>query len=336
MLRPFRKLSKTDWLVIATYWLVAYIYIIPAYFSQGRIVETILLSFLEIAARTFLAITIVYHLFPTSSAIKNIILAVVKGTLIVTFATPLFMIGDSYYFNRDLDWSFFSIAKNTLSQAQEIGMLCALLAMKKFYTIQSYAQKLEKLNLENQLKALNNQVNPHFLFNNLNVLSGLISQNPIQAKEYLNRLALIYRHLITNAHTDIVLLQDELSFADDYIYLLKHRFENAYVFIKIDINTTAYSKFLPTCSLQSVLENIIKHNKGDNKNPLVTTIYINETEIVIINQKKLKEPDYSTTGFGLVNLKNRYELLSNKQLEVIVTDENYTVKLPLLNAVNYN
>jgi two-component system, LytTR family, sensor kinase len=242
------------------------------------------------------------------------------------------MIGDSYYNNKMLDWSFVSIAKNMLSEAQEIGILCALLSMKQFYNMKEYAQKLEKLNVENQLKSLSNQVSPHFLFNNLNVLSGLISQDPVQAKEYLNRLALIYRHLIANAHNDIVLLKDELSFADDYIYLLEHRFENAYKFTKEGIDTINYDKFLPTCSLQSVLENIIKHNKGDNQKPLKTTIYINETEIIVTNQKRLKVLDYESIGSGLVNLQNRYKLLSDKQLEIIVTDDTYTIKLPLLNT----
>jgi two-component system, LytTR family, sensor kinase len=96
-----------------------------------------------------------------------------------------------------------------------------------------------------------------------------------------------------------------------------------------------YSKFLPTCSLQLVLENIIKHNKGDNINPLQTSISITDSEVIVTNQRKLKEQDYETTGLGLINLRNRYELLSDKQIEIIVTDESYTIKLPLLNASNY-
>jgi two-component system, LytTR family, sensor kinase len=335
MLHINKKLSKSDWLVIIIYWAIAYIYIVPAYFIKGRIAETALLSLIEIVARTFLAVTILFLLFPEKSSVKSIVLAVLKATIIISLVTPFFMIGDAYYNAKALDWSFKSVAKNILSEAQEIGMLCAVLAMKQFYNIQIYTQKLEKLNIENQLKALNNQVSPHFLFNNLNVLSGLISQNPVQAKEYLNRLALVYRHLIANANNDIVLLMDELSFADDYIYLLQHRFENAYIFTKEGTDRKNYSKFLPTCSLQSVLENIIKHNKGDNINPLKTNISITDTEITVTNQKRLKDPDYEKTGLGLVNLRNRYELLSDRQIEITVTDETYTIKLPLLNASNY-
>jgi two-component system, LytTR family, sensor kinase len=335
MLHINKKLTKSDWLLIVIYWSIAYIYIVPAFFVKGRIFETLLLSLIEVAARTFLAVTILFLLFPGKSSIKNIVFAVIKAALIISLLTPLFMIGDAYYNAKELDWSFRNIAINVLSEAQEIGILCAILAMKQFYNIQAYTRKLEKLNIENQLKALNSQVNPHFLFNNLNVLSGLISQNPTHANEFVNRLALVYRHLITNAHNDIVLLIDELSFADDYIYLLEKRFENAYVFKKNEIDFKNYSKFLPTCSLQSVLENIIKHNKGDNHNPLQSTISIYENEVVITNQKRLKNAEYETTGIGLVNLKNRYELLSDKQIEIIVTDENYTIKLPLLTATNY-
>lgn len=164
------------------------------------------------------------------------------------------------------------------------------------------------------------------------MLSGLISQNPTEAKEYLNRLALIYRHLIANTHIDIVLLEDELKFAHDYIYLLNHRFESAFILKKDGKIVDCYNSFLPTCSLQSVLENIIKHNKGDNNKPLLTTITINKTEIIVTNQKRLKELEYESTGFGLSNLRIRYDLLSNNQLEIIVTNETYTIKLPLLHA----
>jgi two-component system, LytTR family, sensor kinase len=328
MFQPYKKVSKTDWLLIGIYWGLAYIYIIPAFFASGRFLETMLLSFIEIAARTFLVITIVFLLFPGTDSPKSILIALIKASLLLLMLTPFFMLGDSYYNNKVLDLSFVSIAKNMLSEAQEIGILCALLAMKQFYNIQNYAEKLEKLNVENQLKALNSQVSPHFLFNNLNVLSGLISQNPIDAKEYLNRLALIYRHLIANTHNDIVLLEDELKFADDYIYLLNHRFESAYIFKKEGNIVDSYNAFLPTCSLQSVLENIVKHNKGDNNKPLLTTIKIDDTNIIVTNQKRLKELEYESTGFGLNNLKSRYELLGTKQLQISVTDETFTIKLP--------
>jgi two-component system, LytTR family, sensor kinase len=334
MLQINKKILKSDWAVIIIYWSIAYLYIIPVYFTKGRILETALLSLIEIAARTFLVFTILYFLFPTQSSIKSIVLAVLKSTLIILLLTPLFMIGDGYYNHKPVDWSFKSIAASLLSEAQEIGILCAILAMKRFYNIQIYTQKLEKLNIENQLKALNNQVSPHFLFNNLNVLGALISQNPIQAKEYLNRLAMVYRHLITNANNDVVLLVDELKFADDYIYLLQQRFDKAYVFITEGKGNENHSKLLPTCSLQLVLENIIKHNKGDNDNPLQTNITITDSAVVVTNQKRPKEQDYENTGIGLVNLKNRYELLSDKRMEIIVTDKIYTIKLPLLNPIN--
>lgn len=334
MLQVNRKFIKSDWLVIFIYWLVAYLYIIPVYFTKGRILETAFLSLIEISARTFLAFAILYFLFPKESSAKNIILAIIKSALIILLLTPLFMIGDGYYNHKTVDWSFKSIAASLLSEAQEIGILCAILAMKRFYNIQSYTQQLEKLNIENQLKALNNQVSPHFLFNNLNVLSGLISQNPIQAKEYLNRLAMVYRHLITNANNDIVLLSDELKFADDYIYLLEQRFDKAYSFTKEGLQKEYYGKYLPTCSLQLVLENIIKHNKGDNHAPLETNITITDIAVIVTNQKKRKEQDYENTGIGLINLQNRYKLLSDKRVEIIETDASYCIKLPLLNAIN--
>ncbi len=335
MFQIFRKLSKTDWLIIGSYWLVANIFIIPAYLFQQGIMKFVTISVFEIIMRTFIVVILVFYIFPNGIYRKKVILAIIYGSLLVAASTPLFMISDSFYSKSNIDWSSINFFKNILLQAQQIGVLGAVLAFKQYYNVQSYAYKLEKLNVENQLKALNNQVSPHFLFNNLNVLSGLISQNPLLAKEYLNRLAMIYRHLITNTNNDIVLLKDELTFADDYIYLLKFRFENAYIFDKVGDSTISINSYLPTCSLQFVLENIIKHNKGDNNQPLKTTITIDVTEIIITNQKKIKKPDYETTGFGLNNLRNRYELLSNKQLEIIENQHFFTVKLPLLQTTNY-
>jgi two-component system, LytTR family, sensor kinase len=335
MRKIFKKLSKTDWFLIAIYWVIAYIYIIPAYFLEGKIFQTFLISIFETTTRTFLAIVLLFLLFPGHKSIKNIILALFKGTILISFFTPLFIIANAYYNNSTIDWSVTLITKNILIEAQAVGLLCTILAMKKFYDIQQYTYKLEKLNTENQLKALNNQVSPHFLFNNLNVLSGLISQNPVEANKYLNKLAMVYRHLITNVNNDIVLLLEELSFADDYIYLLEQRFENAYLFTKEGMELKNYNKYLPTCSLQLVLENIIKHNKGDNLNPLHTIISITDNHVTITNQKRLKEQEFENTGIGLMNLRNRYELLSDKQIEITITESTYTIKLPLLNATTH-
>lgn len=106
----------------------------------------------------------------------------------------------------------------------------ALLLTKKFYEGQSQILKIEKQQKENELKLLRSQIDPHFLFNNLNTLDSLIDSDSEKAKEYINRLSLIYRYLIQTKDAEVMELQSEIQFAENYIFLIETRFGNDYKF----------------------------------------------------------------------------------------------------------
>lgn len=151
-----------------------------------------------------------------------------------------------------------------------IGLPLGIL-IKKFYEGQQELLKTQKLQKENEVKLLRSQIDPHFLFNNLNTLDSLIDSNPAKAKEYIHRLSLIYRYLIKTKDAEVMKLSSEIEFAENYIFLIKTRFGNDYEFT-IEKNISLDATLIPTGALQSLLENVVKHNKSAGKNTIKTTI----------------------------------------------------------------
>ncbi|WP_299246425.1 histidine kinase [uncultured Aquimarina sp.] len=189
--------------------------------------------------------------------------------------------------------------------------------------------KLKAEKTEMELAFFKSQVNPHFLFNNLNTLDDLIDRNPKQAKEYLHKLSNMYRYILTTSEKDIVNLCEEWNFIDDYIYLLKERYGVSYQFIKKDTPIHLKDYLIPPATLQSLIENAVKHNQGSIKNPLIITIEIDQNKISVSHKKNLKMDVKHSLGTGLKNLKSRYQLLSSKEVSIINSDM-FTVTLPLI------
>lgn len=128
--------------------------------------------------------------------------------------------------------NIFSYLNGGLYNAVEmVGFPLGVLLIKKFYEGQQELLKTQKLQKENELKLLRSQINPHFLFNNLNTLDSLIDNNSDKAKEYINKLSLIYRYLIQTKDAEVMELSKEIQFAENYIFLIETRFGNDYKFI---------------------------------------------------------------------------------------------------------
>ena len=143
--------------------------------------------------------------------------------------------------------------------------------------------KYDQVNRE--LESLKSQINPHFLFNNLNALDDLIDDQNIQAKTYLQCLSRLYRYLLKNIQEDFVTLQAEWDFMHDYVYLLQQRFGEIYQFsIQSDINNLR-EVFIPPSSLQTLIENAVKHNQASQSNPLEIHIEVNEAGISVWHKK---------------------------------------------------
>ncbi|WP_299883489.1 sensor histidine kinase [uncultured Lacinutrix sp.] len=227
------------------------------------------------------------------------------------------------------------IIMNISRMAESVGLPFGVLLAKKYYEGQIQYSNIEKQQKENELKLLRSQIDPHFLFNNLNTLDALIDSNPSTAKEYINRLSLIYRYLIKTKDAEVMELSYEVDFAENYIFLIQTRFTNDYNF-NIITNNTLSDKFIPTGALQTLLENVVKHNKVLDNTTIKTTILIEDDWLTVTNSKSNLGTNSESLGTGLNNLKARYELLIDKNVQVINTNTEYKISIPIIKLSNEN
>lgn len=191
------------------------------------------------------------------------------------------------------------------------------------------AEQLKSERLAFQYQSLKNQLNPHFLFNSLNVLSGLVYEDADRSAAFIQKLSKIYRYVLDVQQEDLVTLEKELDFARNYLDLQKIRFGNSLQFTFSDSARGNY--WIPPLSLQLLLENAVKHNVASEENPLLIHIEKREDELWISNslQPKSSYSD-SSSGVGLANISQRYELLKDRMPKVRKTEKEFIVQLPLL------
>ncbi|MEM9917619.1 MAG: histidine kinase [Bacteroidota bacterium] len=187
----------------------------------------------------------------------------------------------------------------------------------------------EKENILAQYEILRNQINPHFLFNSMNILSSLISTNPKQAITFTQKFSKIYRSLLELRDQQIISLEQELNFIRSYIFLQKMRFdENLRVDIQVAEEKMAYC--LPPFSLQLLVENAIKHNVVSLDNPLNITIHCEGHYAVVTNNLQPRGNAPSSTKVGLSNLQARYRLITPEPVVFEQTNKEYIAKIPLI------
>lgn len=179
-----------------------------------------------------------------------------------------------------------------------------------------------------QFESLKNQIDPHFLFNSLNVLSSLIEENPDSAQRFTTSLSKIYRYVLEQKDKELVSIQEELSFAKTYMNLLKMRFENS-IFYEVGEISNPDAKVVPL-SLQLLLENTIKHNVVSAQRPLNITIYEKDGYLAVENGLQKKEVLQDRKGVGLQNIVSRYAILTNRRVHVEQTEKYFRVQLPIL------
>lgn len=231
--------------------------------------------------------------------------------------------------------NFKTIINGITRMAENTGLPFGLLLAKKYYEGQIQFLSVQKQQKENELKLLRSQLDPHFLFNNLNTLDALIDRNPTNAKEYINRLSLIYRYLIKTKDAEVMELSKEVNFAENYLFLIETRFANDYDF-KLINNDSLKDKFIPTGALQIVLENVVKHNKVINGITIETIISIEDDWITVANSKSNSGSHTESFGTGLKNLKARYELLIDKRVQVMDTNTEFKISIPIIKLSDEN
>lgn len=177
---------------------------------------------------------------------------------------------------------------------------------------------------------LQQQVKPHFMFNNLSILNGLISeQKNEEASDFVYKLAYLYRYMIEKEDDNLVPIREELDFVNEYIDLMKVRFGTSFDVIT-EIDENIIDNFVVPCSIQLLIENAIKHNAGTMEDPLLIRIYNSASHIVVWNKRLKKNSVEKTTHLGLKYIKKLYADLSSKEVVVECTEEDFVVKLPII------
>lgn len=191
-------------------------------------------------------------------------------------------------------------------------------------------QKIIAKSANAQFESLKNQLDPHFLFNSLNVLDALIEENPNQAQKFTNDMSKIYRYVLDQKDKELVTVQEEIDFAKTYSELLKTRFEDSVNF-EFNVEESVKQQFVVPLSLQLLLENAIKHNFATSKKPLLIKIYSENGYLFIENNLQAREIIKERDGIGLSNIVQRYSLLTKKRNVTIErSDDFFRVKIPIL------
>jgi len=190
-------------------------------------------------------------------------------------------------------------------------------------------EKLKTEAIASRFSALKNQVNPHFLFNSLNVLTNLVYKDPDQSAEFIQKLSDVYRFVLDSQDKETVLLKDELSFVESFIYLQKMRF-GEHLKVQVDLPDHQHIA-VPPLAIQMLVENAIKHNTISQERPLRIHIKSENNFLVIENDLHPKEViAEKKNGIGLENIKARYKFLSGKEVLVRKDANSFSVYLPIL------
>ncbi len=177
--------------------------------------------------------------------------------------------------------------------------------------------------------ALKNQLDPHFLFNSLNVLTSLIEEDPHQAQKFTTSLSKVYRYVLEQKNKDLISVEEELQFAKTYVKLLKMRFEDSIHLEIPEHSNNPEAKIIPL-SLQLLLENAVKHNVVTSSKPLYIKVYEENGMLVVDNNLQEKQVVKKSSGVGLQNIRQRYGIFTDRQVEITKSNTDFSVKLPLL------
>jgi LytS/YehU family sensor histidine kinase len=203
--------------------------------------------------------------------------------------------------------------------------------MKNVKELEVIAAQQKKESITAQYTALKNQIDPHFFFNSLSVLSSLIYESTELSAEYISHLSKHYRYILEMHSDNVVTVDKELEYLDSYFFLLKIRHED-YIGLSIDLSehTKSKCKILPH-SLQMLVENAVKHNVFRKDTPLIVEILEDEDHIIVRNNLNKRRLLHESTGVGLQNIRKRYAIESNKDIIIEESDDYFVVKLPKLN-----
>tara|TARA_R110002124_G_scaffold5301_1_gene33191 strand:- start:211694 stop:213028 length:1335 start_codon:yes stop_codon:yes gene_type:complete len=272
---------------------------------------------------------------------KNLVRTILAG-IVVTVICIFFLrvIGEIIIDGESWD-EFVSTEKSSYYYTTFIiSMIVSII----FYAVYYYRFKQENRVKEQKIiagtasakfDALKNQLDPHFLFNSLNVLTSLIEENPEAATKFTTALSKVYRYVLEQKNKDLVTVTEELKFAQLYMSLIKMRFEDSIVFTFPEMVSNPEAKVVPL-SLQLLLENAVKHNMVTPNRKLHITIEERDGNLVITNNIQAKQTVKESSGVGLKNIRQRYQLLTDRPVVINENNKHFSIAIPMLTQNTMN
>lgn len=305
------------------------------YYLLVNFLYTMLYTFTLYAANAFVFIVISRAYNSKRMSVKRLLLGVSASFTISLICIVFLRLFEDVVIEGESLQEF--IAGETLSNYIFAMVITAVvtLVIHLFYFYKNYQenkvkqQKIIAGTASAKFETLKNQIDPHFLFNSLNVLSSLIEEDPDNAQRFTTSLSKVYRYVLEQRDKELVSIQEELAFAKTYMNLLKMRFENSIFFQLPETISNPEAKVVPL-SLQLLLENTIKHNIVSQQKPLGIKIYEENGYLVVQNDFRKKEVLSTRKGVGLQNIISRYAIISSREVIIAQTKTHFTVKLPVL------
>lgn len=191
-------------------------------------------------------------------------------------------------------------------------------------------EKLEKEKLKAELQQLKGIINPHFLFNNLNSLSSLISDDPAKAEIFLDELTKVFRYLLRNNEVELTTLAQEMQFIESYYHLLQTRYGKA-IRMDVEIDSINEQMMIPPLTLQLLVENAFKHNQLSAENPLsILIVTTGRGKLIVENSVSKRHGQVESTGIGLQNINARYAMLNQPGLKIEKSEDHFSVTIQLI------
>ena len=205
----------------------------------------------------------------------------------------------------------------------------AVFLLNRWRTSLAEMEKYKKENAEYRFETLRTQVNPHFLFNSLNTLSSLVYEDREKAAGFIRDLSDVYRYVLENRNRETIVLKEEIRFIKSFVYLYQLRFDNK-LNVEINISEALLEKLVAPMTLQLLVENAVKHNVISTRKPLSISITTDKNDYLVVENNLQKKTGVVSSEIGLKNISSRYAFLTRKPVEVIETESEFIVKVPLL------
>jgi hypothetical protein len=332
------KFNKSDYKLIVIFSVLMVVWLFLKFYTEnyslGQILFDIPIIVLKTLAALFMIRWIAQKFFVERQQYLLFLILSIAALILTGFVDLLRDYLGSGRTWSDLPSVGYIIIHSFYYSSSDLAMPFLVIMIKKYFENQTSLAVSKEQQKDAELKLLRSQLSPHFLFNNLNTVDALIDSDPTKAKAYIARLSSLYRYLITTREDDIVTLTEELTMVKDYFYLIKTRFGDAYTF-EID-EVYAFAKaYIPSGALQTVIENVVKHNKVMLGKPVRTTLKITKDAVILTNTKSTTATQtVESLGTGLKNLKERYELLVDKTIIITETTTHFEVNLPLVHLTS--